>query len=57
MNCCMVYNHELHGLIPCIPALGELRLRPLMSELSKHINIYIQVHIQYRKAAEDNNEK
>ena len=34
MNCCMVQKPDLHGIIPCIPELGELRLRPPMSELS-----------------------
>ena len=55
----MVWNHELHGIIPCIFALGEFRLCPPMVELLKHMNIipYIQVYIQYPKAAEDNNEK
>ena len=33
------YDELLHGIIPCISALGELRLRPPMPELSKHINI------------------
>ena len=58
MNCCMVSYRELHGIIPCISALGELKLRPPMSELSEHINIiYIQVYIQYRKTEKDNNKK
>ena len=58
MNCCIVWYRELHGIIPCISALGGLKLHPPMSELSKHINIiYIQIYIQYRKAEKDNNKK
>ena len=34
-----IIYHGLHDIIPCISALGEIRLGPPMSELSKHINI------------------
>ena len=42
MNFLVLKQELLHGLEPrvaCILALGELRLRSRMSELSKHINI------------------
>ena len=53
MNFAVLKQELLHGLesrvawcnIQCVPALGELRLRPPMSELSRHINIiYISIY-------------